>query len=61
MTRWNQPGPAATSTSGRASTTTDIGTNHHYYSSSSFGFRYDGALFDGRLAGGPTDGASAPG
>ncbi|MHC3820977.1 sigma-70 family RNA polymerase sigma factor [Streptomyces sp. DT9] len=30
--------------------TTDIGTNHHYYASASFGFRYDGALFDGRLA-----------
>ncbi|MEU6482801.1 sigma-70 family RNA polymerase sigma factor [Streptomyces sp. NPDC046887] len=27
--------------------TTDIGTNRHYYGSSSFGFRYDGALFDG--------------
>ncbi|MFD7718066.1 sigma-70 family RNA polymerase sigma factor [Streptomyces sp. NPDC059814] len=30
--------------------TTDIGTNHHYYASPSFGFRYDGALFDGNLA-----------
>ncbi|MCK8680118.1 sigma-70 family RNA polymerase sigma factor [Streptomyces lichenis] len=27
--------------------TADIGTNRHYYGSSSFGFRYDGALFDG--------------
>ncbi|WP_285565412.1 sigma-70 family RNA polymerase sigma factor [Streptomyces sp. RTGN2] len=40
--------------------TTDIGTNHHYYASPSFGFRYDGALFDGRLAGlPPADGAAA--
>ncbi|WP_053641189.1 MULTISPECIES: sigma-70 family RNA polymerase sigma factor [unclassified Streptomyces] len=36
--------------------TTDIGTNHHYYGSSSFGFRYDGALFDGALFGGRPSG-----
>ncbi|MER5439862.1 sigma-70 family RNA polymerase sigma factor [Streptomyces sp. NPDC002790] len=41
--------------------TTDIGTNHHYYASPSFGFRYDGALFDGRLAGLPADGTAASG
>ncbi|MEU0147143.1 sigma-70 family RNA polymerase sigma factor [Streptomyces sp. NPDC006288] len=41
--------------------TTDIGTNHHYYASPSFGFRYDGALFDGRLAGLPGEGAPGPG
>ncbi|MEU6952737.1 sigma-70 family RNA polymerase sigma factor [Streptomyces sp. NPDC045714] len=41
--------------------TTDIGTNHHYYASPSFGFRYDGALFDGRLAGLPADGAAGSG
>ncbi|MFF5788754.1 sigma-70 family RNA polymerase sigma factor [Streptomyces sp. NPDC012693] len=41
--------------------TTDIATNHHYYASPSFGFRYDGALFDGRLAGLPQDPAPASG
>ncbi|MGW0667234.1 sigma-70 family RNA polymerase sigma factor [Streptomyces sp. NPDC002746] len=36
--------------------TTDIGTNHHYYASPSFGFRYDGELFDGRLGELPASG-----
>ncbi|MEU8698233.1 sigma-70 family RNA polymerase sigma factor [Streptomyces sp. NPDC048680] len=36
--------------------TTDIGTNHHYYASPSFGFRYDGALFDGNLTALPASG-----